>query len=693
MKHLTVLFVLLFFLIPLARAQKITVGTPVQARNYFDPKLPLQTWECSSSQLGLSNQLEFLDVNGSVTSYVDCHGAIHGGGTGGTVVSVDLIQGTGISLTGTCNSTTAISCTVAATGGGGSPGAPDDSVQYRIDASTFGGIPGSVVDPTTGEVDFASTVSTADLEGLTSTATVTGASARSHAMDATVQTSGTATPTVLEGVGAGCINAGSGSMGGCDDFHARTITNTGGGAINTAWGLYVEDQSAATTNWAIQTNAGKVEFGDIVTAGTLTLADGTAETAIAGEGYFFNCADCDTPVSQGATCTASGDHAGAWALFIEGAVACFGANISSGASPGGTPTQLQYNLGGVFAGVPGSSIDSSGDVTITPIASTSVALNVIAESNQDSTDLASSGNEPNATLYVDSDATDNPGTDSTGAYISSEVDSANDTAIIITTEPEGNFQGLTSYGLVANVRDEWSTGNPLEISQVLISLNGSLYNQQPNVSTGLHIEDQDMNGAGSTIVNAAILLESQTPGQNVYALKSSSGAFSVGDIFSAGILTLAQGTSETGAYGGDGWQFECSDCDTPTSQGATCTASGDHSGAHAIVIEGVIACFGANIASSPTSIFQGTATMPTGSPLTQGTQSSTVSVAVTGVVPNQCVGGFSADPTSSVGFTASTNGGLTVFGWPSAGFCNFAYQNNTANPITPDPQVLHFLAF
>jgi hypothetical protein len=64
----------------IASAQEITLGVPLHPRNNWDAKLPLQTWECSATQLGLSNMLEFRDTNGAVNGYVDCHGAIHGAG-------------------------------------------------------------------------------------------------------------------------------------------------------------------------------------------------------------------------------------------------------------------------------------------------------------------------------------------------------------------------------------------------------------------------------------------------------------------------------------------------------------------------------------------------------------------------------------------------------------------------------------
>jgi hypothetical protein len=69
-------------------AQEITIHTPIHGSDYARDK-PLQTWRCAETQLGLANQLEFDDTDGTVNGYVDCHGAIHGAApppptTGGT---------------------------------------------------------------------------------------------------------------------------------------------------------------------------------------------------------------------------------------------------------------------------------------------------------------------------------------------------------------------------------------------------------------------------------------------------------------------------------------------------------------------------------------------------------------------------------------------------------------------------------
>ena len=94
---------------------------------------------------------------------------------------------------------------------------------------------------------------------------------------------------------------------------------------------------------------------------------------------------------------------------------------------------------------------------------------------------------------------------------------------------------------------------------------------------------------GSTI-NAAILIDAQTPGANVYSIYTGAGPSLLGDITSDGTMTLADFISETTAYG-EGFHANCSDCDTPTVEGAVCTNSGDHAGAWALYIRAQRICF------------------------------------------------------------------------------------------------------
>jgi hypothetical protein len=213
-------------------------------------------------------------------------------------------------------------------------------------------------------------------------------------------------------------------------------------------------------------------------------------------------------------------------------------------------------------------------------------------------------------------------------------------------------------------------------------VNGS----QPEILSGARIQDQNAEGFPATTLNSAVLIDSQTPGPNVYAIKSAAGPVDFGDVVSPGILLLADGLAEinqtyigtvrfsgsglndmnnggtftgtsnltyciqvdgsdspdtfewgtdptctafTGGTGvgmtgfaqtlsngvtvtfaattthtvgdhwtfqataalGDGWEFNCADCDTPTVAGAACTAAGDHAGARCIFIRGGAICF------------------------------------------------------------------------------------------------------
>ncbi|MDP2653724.1 MAG: hypothetical protein Q8Q08_06805, partial [Candidatus Omnitrophota bacterium] len=56
-------------------------------------------------------------------------------------------------------------------------------------------------------------------------------------------------------------------------------TNTGGGTIDNLYGLYVDDQTAGTNNWAIKTGLGKVEFGDQIMASSSAITSGNFFTA------------------------------------------------------------------------------------------------------------------------------------------------------------------------------------------------------------------------------------------------------------------------------------------------------------------------------------------------------------------------------------------------------------------------------
>ena len=266
-----------------------------------------------------------------------------------------------------------------------------------------------------------------------------------------------------------------------------------------------------------------------------------------------------------------------------------------GGTPGGIPTNLQYNLGGSFAGVAGSTVDTSGDVAIAPTAATATALTVTAATAQNAANFESTGDEPLGTLFVNSFSSAQAGsfglnagsasTDNTGASVNSYgaafssqsvgSDTTGDTVAAVTA---GYFFGGTggspAYGAGVSI---------VAPSNTLIGV----------LQFGLDIFDQAQ-GNPATGVNAAIRIQNQTLTglPEPYAIKGGTGWYFFGDFVSPGTDTLAGLGSQIIASPTSGvWQKGCSDCDTPTVEGATCTASGDHAGALAIFLRGIFLCF------------------------------------------------------------------------------------------------------
>jgi len=342
MKKLTIFIAWAMLVGATAIAQEITSGVPIHARNYWDSQLPLQTWECSATQIGLSNMLEFRDTNGTVNGYVDCHGVIHGGG-------------------------------------GGTPGAPNLSIQGN-NGGVFAGIPGSVIDFTNGLVTltppgngFALTVngdsnnhspilaisnSGAPL-GVASFDT-NGLNGVEGIYDEFQETDDIGSGTIaygllLLGIFPGLNNTGdsfsdiyisspiepnpSSQMAGIS-IADKNVLSVPASLLNAA--IIINNQTPGANVFSLKSGTGPASFGDILSPGILTLTTGTSEiAAYGGDGWSFGCSDCDTPTVQGATCTAAGDHAGAYAIAIEGGLACFGLNIGSGS--GVTLQTLEVN--------------------------------------------------------------------------------------------------------------------------------------------------------------------------------------------------------------------------------------------------------------------------------------------------------------------------------------------------------------
>ena len=124
----TLPIIIFLFLAGPARGQSIWINTPIHTNNQFNRALPMQTWQCSAPQATLgTHQLEFLDTDGTVNGYVDCHGNIAGGGLP-------------------------------------TPGAPSGSLQYN-NAGAFGGVPNSSVDSTSGDITMGAGIFATSTDG------------------------------------------------------------------------------------------------------------------------------------------------------------------------------------------------------------------------------------------------------------------------------------------------------------------------------------------------------------------------------------------------------------------------------------------------------------------------------------------------------------------------------------------------
>ena len=106
-----------------------------------------------------------------------------------------------------------------------------------------------------------------------------------------------------------------------------------------------------------------------------------------------------------------------------------------------------------------------------------------------------------------------------------------------------NGSGDLIYG--AEVGAGWlgSAGTPTEVTGLYVS--GSASTSTPAVTeTGIHIADQNGSSNPGSTVNAALLIENQTAGSNVYAIQTGLGPVSFGDA-----LTVAANTTSTSAFG------------------------------------------------------------------------------------------------------------------------------------------------
>lgn len=118
--------------------------------------------------------------------------------------------------------------------------------------------------------------------------------------------------TNLRAVTGLCNNKSSGVVAAAAALYADGPHNTGGGTITNCYGVFVEDQTAGLTNYAIKTGAGLVSFGDLMALRKLVTA-GLPAASAANEGYAALVTDATTP-TIGAPLVGGG---AAWAIAVS----------------------------------------------------------------------------------------------------------------------------------------------------------------------------------------------------------------------------------------------------------------------------------------------------------------------------------------------------------------------------------------
>ena len=263
-----------------------------------------------------------------------------------------------------------------------------------------------------------------------------------------------------------------------------------------------------------------------------------------------------------------------------------GVSCGGGGTPGAPDLSLQGNNGGAFAGIPGSSFDPvNGPVTLAPVESSDIgqaALTIVADNFSDAglyvsgRDTSGGGGHAVGLDYVEDDSLGLSAAGSVGLDVQSELTGSNvtgDRAIGISASyaiyPTG---GVPAEGVVFNAEA------PTIIGTVA-----------PDILAGVRVGNQNINEIPAATVTSAILLDDETPGVNVYAIKTGAGPVDFGDIVKDGIDVLSVFITKATAMGA-GHEY-CADCDTPTSQGAVCTSASDHAGAWALWVRGHAQCY------------------------------------------------------------------------------------------------------
>lgn len=219
---------------------------------------------------------------------------------------------------------------------------------------------------------------------------------------------------------------------------------------------------------------------------------------------------------------------------------CFGGGGGGGNLSGTlTPTQLLFGSAAhTVSGIPGSTVDgTNGLISLVPTGS-GVAL-TLQQDASGSDALIVNANEGAGLVggtLVDFSAQENDA--AAGQVIALDLgatennSTGNPTSVIdldITAADSSNIGADLVSNIFATITPQAVSGVGAEFSNIILMHTADpLPDIAPLISTGIHIQDINAGSNPATTVNAGILIDDQTAGANVYAIKTGAGAVTLG---------------------------------------------------------------------------------------------------------------------------------------------------------------------
>ena len=260
-----------------------------------------------------------------------------------------------------------------------SPGGISTNIQFN-NSGVFGGIPGSTADGTNGLMTLAPT-------GTGVALTLTGDASSSDILDLYANGAGspafsfaaTSGSEALLSINDGSNNQGTLFFGGGEAslvVSDHSHDQAGVQAISGTALVYLQDSASGSFNVQIQSTGGVPQI--------LLRKQSPGHTTFIGQGTGLTTSTIfnfpPTNGTSGYVLQTDGSGNTSWV-----------ASGGGGGTPGGTPTQIQYNLAGAFAGINGSSVTPAGAVALAPTG-TGVALTATGDSaSSDLLDLVKNG--------------------------------------------------------------------------------------------------------------------------------------------------------------------------------------------------------------------------------------------------------------------------------------------------------------